>query len=270
MRYRIGEMAEFFGMTKEGVRYLERQGIVRSVREEKNGYRYYSREEITRLKQIRSYRAIGFSLEEAQLMVCETPRAELVDRLNDKLNEIAQKEEQLRRIKRMLHTQRDAAVRLIGRTQCELSVRPAAVFLPRVEDEQGSRAHDDLSQARAIEKEWTLAMPPVLLCTQRDTANQGKRARQYGCVALVQDVETLKLPVPQEAIRIPQCRCVLGTVEAKLGDELDLSPLFDFATERGLTICGDIYAALRMTFLGEDGVRWGMHEVYLPIGEKPC
>ena len=53
MRYRIGELAYFFGMTKEGVRYLERQGIVCSERDEKNGYRYFSRTEISRFKQIK-------------------------------------------------------------------------------------------------------------------------------------------------------------------------------------------------------------------------
>ena len=52
MRYRTGEMAEFFGMTKEGIRYLERQGLITSRRDEQNRYRYFSRSEITRLKEL--------------------------------------------------------------------------------------------------------------------------------------------------------------------------------------------------------------------------
>ena len=46
-------MAEFFGLTKEAIRYYERKGIVTSIRDERTGYRYYERDEITTLKQIR-------------------------------------------------------------------------------------------------------------------------------------------------------------------------------------------------------------------------
>lgn len=46
-------MAEFFRLTKEAIRYYERKGIVTSIRDERTGYRYYERDEITTLKQIR-------------------------------------------------------------------------------------------------------------------------------------------------------------------------------------------------------------------------
>ena len=60
MKYRTGEMAEFFGMTKEGIRFLERKGMIVSKRDERNGYRYFSRSEVSLLKHLRSYCAMGF------------------------------------------------------------------------------------------------------------------------------------------------------------------------------------------------------------------
>ena len=54
MKYRIGEVADFFGLTKEAIRYYERKGIVCSTRDEQTGYRCYERDEITTLKQIRT------------------------------------------------------------------------------------------------------------------------------------------------------------------------------------------------------------------------
>lgn len=69
MRYRIGEVADFFGLTKEGVRYYERKGLLTSIRDEQTGYRYYEREQITHLKRIRLYESMGFSLDEAWEMV---------------------------------------------------------------------------------------------------------------------------------------------------------------------------------------------------------
>ena len=76
MKYRIGEMAEFFGLTKEAIRYYERKGIVTSIRDERTGYRYYERDEITTLKQIRTYESLGFSLDDAQAMAVATTFSE--------------------------------------------------------------------------------------------------------------------------------------------------------------------------------------------------
>ena len=269
MRYRIGEMADFFGMTKEGVRFLERQGVVRSQRDEKNGYRYYPRGEITRLKQIRSYRALGFSLEEAQRMVCDTPRAQVLERLDEKLAELEEKEVQLRLMKRLLRRQREVARRMIEDAGCELMTRPEMIFLPRVADEDsGKEGRESLAQARAVEKAWTQAMPPVMLCSLRNAEDGGKTASMYGSIAVAEEAEAMGLPVPPWATRLPACTCVAGTVEARLDAPLDISPLFAFAAERSLVPHGEIYAILCMSFLGENGEHWGFHKAYLPVREE--
>lgn len=269
MRYRIGEMAEFFGMTKEGVRFLERQGVIRSQRDEKNGYRYYPRGEITRLKQIRSYRALGFSLDEAQRMVYETPRSQVLERLDEKLAELEEKEVQLQLMKRLLRRQREVARRLIEDAGCELMTRPEMIFLPLVGDEDsGKEGRESLAQARAVEKAWTQAMPPVILCSLRNAEDEGRTANLYGSIAVAQEAEAMGLPVPPWATRLPACTCVAGTVEARLGVPLDTSPLFAFAAEHSLVPCGDIYAIMCMTCVGENGERYGLHKVYLPVREE--
>ena len=73
MKYRIGEVAELFGLTKGGVRYLEEKGVIRSRRDARNGYRYYDREQITDIKQLRSYQAMGFSLDESMDLMQSDP-----------------------------------------------------------------------------------------------------------------------------------------------------------------------------------------------------
>ena len=74
-------MAEFFGLTKEAIRYYERKGIVTSIRDERTGYRYYERDEITTLKQIRTYESLGFSLDDAQAMAMATTSSKMKERL---------------------------------------------------------------------------------------------------------------------------------------------------------------------------------------------
>lgn len=77
-------MAEFFGLTKEAIRYYERKGIVTSIRDERTGYRYYERDEITTLKQIRTYESLGFSLDDAQAMARATTFSRDGERLDPK------------------------------------------------------------------------------------------------------------------------------------------------------------------------------------------
>lgn len=73
-RYRIGELADLFGITKEGIRYLERQGLITSVRDEENGYRYYGRASTATLKTVRTYQRLGLSLNE--IYECMTKKDE--------------------------------------------------------------------------------------------------------------------------------------------------------------------------------------------------
>lgn len=65
MKYQIGEVAKLFGLTKGGIRYLEERGVIQPKRDEKNGYRYFDRRQITDLKHVRLYQSIGFTLDEA-------------------------------------------------------------------------------------------------------------------------------------------------------------------------------------------------------------
>lgn len=270
MRYRIGELADFFGMTKEGVRYLERQGIITSVRDESNGYRYFPREEITRLKQIRSYQSIGFGLEEAHSMVCLTPREELLDRLDEKIAELESKAADIARISNMLKGQREAAEKtLSGAGAYEVTMRPELIFFERVSDEASGETPQEkrsIAHARNVEKTWIQAMPPVTLgaCHYDHT---GKGVRRIGSIALAQDVRTLGLPVLPQMVRLESCLCVRGIAESPWEKKPDIAPLLCFAQERGYALCGDVYAIAKMTYEFEDAV-WGIHEFFLPVREK--
>ena len=96
-------MAEFFGLTKEAIRYYERKGVVTSIRDERTGYRYYERDEITTLKQIRTYESLGFSLDDAQAMVGATTFSEMEERLVQKLLELKRKKRPSRACGRSLN-----------------------------------------------------------------------------------------------------------------------------------------------------------------------
>ncbi len=70
MEYKIGTVAKLLGISPEGLRLYERNGILVSHRrEEENGYRYYSRLDITALLRARAYHQYGFSLKETEALI---------------------------------------------------------------------------------------------------------------------------------------------------------------------------------------------------------
>lgn len=272
MRYRIGEMAEFFGMTKEGVRYLERQKIISAVRDENNGYRYYPREEITRLKLIRSYQAIGFTIKEAQKMIQETPCAEIIARLDEKLLDMKKKEEQIRRMRKLLADQRAAADYMLNRdVPYEIMRRPAYVLFPRVEDEASGETPEEkerIARARRVEKEWIQNMPPVALGALHYDAQGVQLENLYGCVALLDVVHQQGLTLLPEMIHVPSCCCAHGMMESAVGIRPNMEDLFDWIIRQGMETCGEVFGVIQLTYRDAQGQLMRLHEIYVPVRKR--
>lgn len=255
MRYRIGEIAEFFGLTKEGIRFLERKGMITSKRNEKNGYRYYGRQDISLLKHIRSYCSMGFSLDEAYHFLCDIPHDEVISRLDEKLEELSRKEEQLRRMKLMLKEQRQAAKWAVDAgSEYELCMNPELVFYPRFSDTY-------TEEERQLEKKLIAAMPPVMMMAECDELGRGVK----GSAVRYQEVQELELPLVESTQRKTPRLCVHGVLEAPLAEMPDLTPMREWAWAHGVEQCDSAMCLVQVTYRHKDGKRWTIHEVYMPV-----
>ena len=66
----IGEMAEFFGISRKAMRVYEKKGIIKPVKvDDENGYRYYSAEQVQQLNALLELKALGFSLDEIKMVI---------------------------------------------------------------------------------------------------------------------------------------------------------------------------------------------------------
>ena len=87
MKYKIGELAKIFNITKEGIRYYEKAEILEPVRDEENGYRYYSLFDFQKLAAVKKFQNINFSLEEIK-DVYSSQKEDLLKIYERKLKEI--------------------------------------------------------------------------------------------------------------------------------------------------------------------------------------
>ena len=66
----IGEVAEFFCVSRKAIRLYEKKGIIKPVKVDvSNGYRYYSAEQIKQLNALLELKALGFSLDEIKTVI---------------------------------------------------------------------------------------------------------------------------------------------------------------------------------------------------------
>ncbi|MBD5507951.1 MAG: MerR family transcriptional regulator [Lachnospiraceae bacterium] len=82
----IGEIADFFGVSRKAMRLYEKKGIIKPLKvDAANGYRYYSAEQVQQLNALLELKALGFSLDEIKMIIDgKTPKALLLEMLEKK------------------------------------------------------------------------------------------------------------------------------------------------------------------------------------------
>lgn len=113
----IGEIAEFFGVSRKAIRLYEKKGIIKPVKvDSQNGYRYYSVEQVQQLNALLELKALGFSLDEIKSVLDgEATKEQLLSALERKqlawqetINQAKYKAESLENIIKNLQSSQSA------------------------------------------------------------------------------------------------------------------------------------------------------------------
>lgn len=260
LRYSTGEMAQLFGMTKEGIRFMEKKGVIVASEVDDNGYHYFDQDQVTQLKRVRSYRALGFSLEEALRMLNSAQRDTLIPDIEEKLSELEKKEQEIREMKTMLQRQHEAAKRAIEQAaEFEISMSPELIFMLRPQ-----AISNDWRDKPALNGPWIRSMPYVSMAIYID--QQGSERR--GSSVTSADAQRLELPLTKEMIHLSPRRCVHGVIESPTFQKPDMQPVFDWARAHGHALSGEMICLLQVTYYSETGEKWSIHEVFAPICEN--
>ncbi|RIH89569.1 heavy metal-responsive transcriptional regulator [Calidithermus roseus] len=67
--YRIGELARVAGVSRDTLRFYEREGLLRPEGRSEGGYRLYEAEAVRRLRFIKQAQALGLTLEEIRAVL---------------------------------------------------------------------------------------------------------------------------------------------------------------------------------------------------------
>lgn len=105
-KYRIGDVADLIGMSRDSLRHYEKRGLIPSKKDD-NGYRYYTDEDLPRLISILYERKMGMGLDEIAIGLHDSPLGEsTIDRLQEQLireeNEVRRHQQAIARLQMSL------------------------------------------------------------------------------------------------------------------------------------------------------------------------
>ena len=89
MLYRIGEFAQFCGLSVKTLRYYDEIGLLKPVKvDEFTGYRYYSEKQLDDVELIKMFKSCSFSLDEIVANWGNFNTAVIRNKKNELLNQI--------------------------------------------------------------------------------------------------------------------------------------------------------------------------------------
>lgn len=263
MLYRIGEVAEILGITKEGVRFLERKGLLHSVRSPKNGYRYYTRDELSIVQQIRGYASSGFTLDEASDLVLNRDAGCLSAALLQKESQLGEEIARLQE-KQLLLRRQHSAIEAAASLEKGYAIRtmPALCYLPL----EGAYAGRESRVRQLLEKRWMAAVPQVKLAKLPLDRN-GTPLDSKGVCADLRDVRRLELPLDESVRLLPESLCLSAFFQKPVGQTREFHALYRIAASLGYTPTDDMLTAVLLS-TNHDGQRCTVSMVRLPVVPK--
>ncbi len=115
---KIGEIAQQTRVSKSIIRYYEDKGVLPPAVRDAAGYRDYSDTELARIQLVTVARRLGCSFEEIRELVAihegqNLPSARLLELLKNKIVQVGEEIDRLRRVERELLELQDVAEKLI-------------------------------------------------------------------------------------------------------------------------------------------------------------
>lgn len=269
IRYRINEFSNMTGIPPAVIRYYESQGYP-FPRREANGYRTFQVEDAYRLNMFRSIHARGFSVGESIVLMQDTPRQELQDRLAENLNAMDLEIERLRQRRNWT----EESLRLL-----ELRARePDAVWEEQLEETlyHPASIQDDYTIAQdnaAVRIAWDERVGMtryVGICSGGDFAEGRPAGIDAGAAATITNAERFSLPVDETVRRLPMGRCVCFFTDSRDREYLRLErhpAVRGHLAQHHLQAAGDILLYYLMLYIAEKEDGEDLAVACLPVRE---
>ena len=262
-RYGIGETARILGISTQLLRHYESRELVIPHRDP-NGYRWYDLDSVKQLTGIRRFRTMGFSLEEAELLLRGSSRDSTLalyrERLDSLRRDILWKQDVLAAAQ-YLARELEGLEESVG--VYRLCRSPAVL---RITNQQNVDFATDL--ASEAQQRWLDGMPVVAISPSfpRRAVLEGAPDHCFGYAAPLEKAESLGLLDTPGAQILPEGPAATTVIYSEEDSHISAALLRDgpgFLESQGYELAGDPWGITLGNFI-QDGVSRKFHRVFLP------
>ena len=202
MRYKIGDVAKILGISPDLLRYYEKKGVVKPVKDQNNDYRYYEPWDINFLIDCLWYKNFGFGIEQVAQIVNKSNYEDIVSMMEEKDAEIEAsiqwQEMLLRRMRQYLQNIRTIKDYL---GKCDLVYSPEIVrYLNRF-----NYSFDNSKELQSLSGQWLQYMPLVHRCFEIEQADLQNMTDNFawGLSLTMEYIRELNIPIHPPAMHFP-------------------------------------------------------------------
>ena len=267
MRYKIGDVAKILGISPDLLRYYEKKGVVKPVKDKENDYRYYDFWDINFLLDCLWFKNFGFSILEISDMVKPESTADLNTRFLEKEDELrASIERSILLLQRSEEHRKELERATALQGVCEIAESPDYYrYLNRYTD-----TYDNSPTLQKLSHDWLELMPFTHRCFEisqeslladdgQDYAWGLSISRKYAERLNVGTVPPVVHIAPHKSLHSVCTSSGKGNFSPKI-----LRYMVDYCEDHGLEICGPARGNLLCSINCEEGLT-GHFEVWLPI-----
>ena len=248
MYYKIGEFANMMGVPAATIRFYEKLGIVKSIKDKNNNYRYFHDLDARNLLWCRWYRGIGIPLPDVAKIMNNYSLDEIVGTLeqreNELINEIKKNQQLLAKINEIckrkddIHSLKDI---------CIIENSPAFYRLKQTINNSliPNNAKD------SIVNEWINMVPftyfSVVIPKKNLYSENNDIDYSWGIAITEKEAEEHKLHIDEKAEFYPEKKCVTSIIskfESDLIKLKDIKHMINYINEKDLKINGDCMGKL--------------------------
>ncbi|PKM53848.1 MAG: hypothetical protein CVU96_01410 [Firmicutes bacterium HGW-Firmicutes-20] len=266
MLYTIGDIAKMLGISTEGLRYYEECGIVTPKKRKGSSYRYYDTWDLHLLVSARSYRSLGFSLQETAEIINSNQPMDISGMLDAREKEL---EEAILLNLNLL--KRSAQIRTMFQEYQSMD------FRYRIENSPGFYSINILDEyslknsltSLALSHEWITKIPFVFSCIflAKDELEKGGDRFRVGLGIDEKFAPFLKVKEDDNVSYFPPRRSVYTTLPASsdtIFSSANLSKALDYISSEGLKLADDAFLMIFNIHLEKENHQ-SAHCVWLPI-----
>lgn len=262
IHYTIHKVADLLGISADAIRLYEREGLVNPLRDETNGYRYYEADQIHRIMGISLYRKLGVSIPEIKKLLSSTTFSGISNGFS---NLIEQNEQEIRRlenkIKKLEFMWQHLNTLNENLNTCTIRSLPAHYVLYHQDTAalKYKPLKDVFHSSSFSFGNFCYLLKPGANDSWHSKCLEFVVRKEMGALCLPSDPDSF-LP---KRTSVPCIYTVVG-IPSILNIDWDLSALFSYAADQGLSCASDAHAFFVFSIV-EDDVVMDYYEIFLPI-----